>query len=455
MTTNSVRPKRKILKPRSNPSSLNSACREIYLGFPDKSFRTYIAPLLRFAHDRGIDPWAIDDHVIEDFKAALVDYGVVDPNAFISPLIRDWNRLRGHSAFAALKLLKPVTGKRASVRATRQQLISAAVWQELNQIHGGRLKSRNSSEHAAYNQRKRLERLVEVAAVGGAAIAQLAELADLVVLRQAINRLYPNTKAPSKPRDILLSELERFFRKASQPLQAEIVEDVRRSFPLAGIGLAPGSAAMVVTFSQDDMIAIASSAIAIVNRLEPGSSGRKAIAHARAAIAILLVLFNTCPRGTLEAATFSGKRPDRPRPALLGPHGNAEHLDLEANLPPAATAALDHYYGSLTSWLGRTPQTLFDVPNGESARSGSALSTGVRRLLEDFGYPGFTLQLLRDGVNAFFLRARKAKELAAANGYAFEANFQHRYKALDGSDIAGQIEASFGRYTGASAERVP
>lgn len=437
-----VKVDRQWKKPRANPSRFTLACRLLYMALP-KDRRTYLSPLLHYASERGLKPDEIDDATIEAYRDQLSCWGVKDPASFIASLVRDWNILRGQGAFAGLTALTSPVGKRVQNRARRLALLSPSVMAELDEIHDGQLRTPNSAEHASYNRRKRFERLIEAAAEEGLTITQIADLAGPGVLRKAVNRLYPRIKKASKPRDIMLTDLERFFRDASMVSQADQVEQVRRGFPLAGIGIAPQSAAMIATFSRSDMVVIAGHAIKIVAELKPGSSGRKAIACARAAIAILLVIFNTCPRGTIEAARFCGEREGRRRPSLLGPHGNAENIDLEANLPPAAIAALDYYYATLASWIGQAPQTLFDVPMGETPRSGSALSTGVRRLLEKFGYPAFTLQLLRDGVNAVFLAAKADDQLSAANGYAFDANFRYRYAALKGSDIAAQIEASF------------
>lgn len=434
-------------KPRANPSRFTPACRLIYIALP-KDKRPYLSPLLHYASERGLKPEEIDDAAIDAYREQLACWGVEDAASFIASLVRAWNSLQGQGAFAGLTPLTSPVGKREQDRARRLALISPSVMAELDKIHDGRLRTPNSPEHASYNRRKRFERLIEAAAEEDFTINQIADLAGPGVLRKAVNRLYPRINAASKPRDIMLTDLEGFFRDASMVSQAAVVGRVRRQYPRAGIGIAPGTAALITTFSRSDMVAIVADAIKVVAELKPGSSGRKAIACGRAAIAILLVVFNTCPRGTIEAARFCDEPKGRHRPSLLGPHGNAKKIDLEANLPPLAVAALDHYYIVLASWIGQAPQSLFDVPKGETPRSGSALSTGVRRALEKAGYPDFSLQLLRDGVNAVFLASTDAKELPAANGYAFDANFQYRYAALKGSDIAAQIEASFvGRTT--------
>ena len=429
-------------KPRANPSRFTPACRLIYTALP-KDKRPYLSPLLHYASERGLKPEEIDNAAIDAYREQLARWGVEDAASFIASLVRDWNSLQGQGAFAGLTPLISPVGKREQDRARRLALLSPSVMAELDKIHDGRLRTPNSPEHASYNRRKRFERLIEAAVEEGATINQIADLTGPGVLRKAVNRLYPRIKKATKSRDIILTDLERFFRDASMASQAAEVGRVRCQYPRAGLGIAPGSAARIATFSRSDMLAIVADAIKVVAELKPGSSGRKAIACGRAAIAILLVIFNTCPRGTIEAARFGGEPEGRRRPSLLGPHGNAESINLETNLPPAAIAALDHYYATVASWIGQAPRTLFDVPKDETPRSGSALSTGVRRLLEKFGYPEFTLQLLRDGVNAAFLAAKDDDQLSGANGYAFDANFQYRYAALKGSDIAAQIEASF------------
>ncbi|AOG05446.1 hypothetical protein [Bosea sp. RAC05] len=428
-------------KPRAIPSTFSTACQAIYTAMP-KNLRTYISPLFQYASDRGIDPAQIDDQAIEQFRNQLAVWGVQDPAPFISCLVRDWNVIRTMEGCSHLLELTPPVGKRAASRASRAEAFSARFVEELDQEFGTASPRESDDAHNRYNARKRIERVAETMIKHGHMVGSIADLADKAALKSAIDELYPDILR-TKARDLVLLGIERALAKSGQAASlAKVVRAVRYRHQQAGIDLPANTKRQVSHFTMETVFAIFDAAVLEMEQALAGKPNYDALARARACIAVGLVLWNLCPRGTIEGATFSGDHTGI-RHRLMGPQ-NSSSVDLERDLPKEMGASIDRYVLAVTQYLGRTPSALLDSGRDEPV-SGSALSTGVRRFLTSIGHDDLTLQRLRDGANAAYLKAnpKMAEWLSDANGFRYTANFKVRFRALMGINDAQRLEDTF------------
>lgn len=434
-------PVRKGKKPRAKPASFSGECRAVYTAMP-KALRTYLSPLLQYASDREIAPGQIDDQAIGQYRDALARWGVKDPAPFIACLVRDWNRLRSIEGLDHLQPLAPPVGKRAAATAVRSQVLSSRLREELDEYFGTALPQESPRAHTLYNARKRVERLAEAVVATGHAVGSVADLADVHALSSAVDALYPNIHR-SKARDLALQAVENVLAASGQAAGlAKIVRKVRFRHRQAGIDLPARAKAQVSHFTMSTVLAVIDAAVAELDRVLAGKPDYDALARARACIAVGLVLWNLCPRSTIEQATFSAvSLPGRP--GLTGPHNGAT-VGLETDLPGGLASGIDRYHAAMQARLGRPPSVLLETGRRQRV-SGSALSTGVRRFLADIGHPGMTLQLLRDGANVAFIadNPRLLSWLSDANGFRYAANFAARFRSLIGLTDSQRIEDSY------------
>lgn len=433
--------KRCRLKPRAKPSSFGPEIGSLYQEMP-KRFRTYISPLLQYASDQHIAASEIDDETIDLYRDQLADWGVQDPQSFISSLIRAWNELRTLQAFNHLQALTPRAGKRETARLLRGQLLPARFWEELDQLFGSPDPNASPAEHNLYNERNRIVRIAETAAKSGHQVGSIADLADYPMLTAAVDNLYPGA-ARSKARDLALQAIERALQKSGQAAGLiKVVRKVRFRHRPAGIDLPANQVKKVGHFTTQIVASIMDAVVVELERVLANSPDYDALARARACIAVGLAIWNLCPRGTIEQATFS--RPNGGgRPHLEGPR-NRTLVDLEHGLPEEFGAAIELYHAAITDRLGHAPHAFLDSGRLGPV-SGSALSTGVKRFLSAVGHGGLTLQLLRDGANIAAIRENEkiVPWLSDANGFRFASNFRTRFRSLLGRDGTQRIEDSF------------
>lgn len=435
-----LRPARVKRRVRSNPNHFSAPCKAFYDALPH-AWRTYISPLLQFATMQQIDPSTIDDAVIALYRAQMVEWTIQDPDSVIACLIKDWNTLRAFPSFASLNSLSVRPRLRQQASERRSALLQPPIRDEFDRLYGRRHPREGVQAHNAYNERKRMERLVEAASLCGHTIGCIADLANRQVLKDATDRLYAGCER-SKARDLVLLTLERALRNGAQT--AELQETVlafRFEFEQAGISAPAKTARTIAAFDMQAIVALLDASAAALHEALSGKVGYDELARSRAAIATALILWNLCPRRTIEVAEFTPKQ-GYGRPQLHAMHG-ADVIDLEANLPESLSNGIDRYHAVMTARIGRPPTHLLDSGR-KSPVSGSSLSTGVTRLLASMGYPDLNPGLLRDGANAAALAEGDdiITSLAEANGYRYAANFRMRYRGLIFSKASHRVESS-------------